>query len=522
MSNTINPDPVPSLTGEAVSALGGPSVSVYMPFNLEMDEMTAELFGEKMDLSGTIIKVNREIPVNVLYSGEDGWLKYLQQADEDSFEGYVNSDIAPDVITEIRSSLYLDEGSNYDPANKGVENIDASGAFPNVGSVVWQNYANIQDFVLAFFANKILGHPGALAIISNDSSLRRGVDMKFSAGLNKMNGADDRAITSNTTTLSDLQNISGHGTTGGIDKTDIELIIQQFMNQAPDRFVTGDRGTLQPLEWKVGDKMYIQMYLRDNKYQLNSGAPVGSGHPVLLNPETYNVAAPFGSPGITIQNEYYVLEFTVGEATGGGGGGGGGPTFPSSPVLLTGQVTTPVGIDSTVRYTFTNNSAGELTVTLYVDGTSSGTLGPIAPGSSALASGSGFTGYTATTPPTTVSGFKNFGEYGSILAGQTGMYSNYNDAFGHELNIGFSKTINGTSTATYLGLTSGGSGTSSGTLTIGTTPIVTGFLWDDSGPEFSISVYIPTTQPANYYIAENARTAFNSLTVGTVYSVSIA
>jgi hypothetical protein len=540
MSNTINPDPVSSEIQVAVEGLNGPKVSVYMPFNLEMDDMTADLFGEKMDISGTIIKVNREIPVDVLYSGEDGWLKYLQQGDEDSFEGYVNSDMAPDVITEINTSLYLDEGTNYDPNNKGVENIDASGAFPNVGSETWQNYANIQDFVLAYFANKILGHPGALAIISNDSALRRGIGMRFNSALHTMNGAQDRAITSNMTTLDDLQNINGHGTSGGIGKTDIELIIQQFMNQAPDRFTTGDRGTLQPLEWKVGDKMYIQLYLRDNKYQLNGNAPVGADHPVLLNPETYNVAAPFGSPGIAIQNDYYVLEFTVGEGAGGGGssgggssgggssgggssggGSGGGPSYPSSPVLLTGVVTTPSGINPAVTYTFTNNSASSLNVTLYIGGTANQVLGPIAPGASALASGSNFTGYTAAISAN-VSGFKNFGEYGSIAGGETGVYSNYNDATGREINISFSKTINGGSTATYLGLTSGGSGTSSGTLTIGTTPIVTGFTWDDSGAEFGITVYVSSANPGNYYVVENARAAFNSLSGGTVYSASIA
>ena len=121
MSNTLLPNPPePTTGGEGVAAIvgpPGPTVSVFMPFNLEMKDLTAELFGQTVDISGIVIKVNREIPVDALYDpGKvEGWITYLQQQDEDSFEGYVNVDLAADVITEIKTSLYLSEGESYDP-----------------------------------------------------------------------------------------------------------------------------------------------------------------------------------------------------------------------------------------------------------------------------------------------------------------------------------------------------------------------------------------------------------------------
>lgn len=331
MSNQLLPNPPePTTDGEGIAAIvgpPGPSVSVFMPFNLEMEDLSAELFGQTFDMSGIIIKVNREIPVDALYTEDSGknvnsWIKYLQQADEDSFEGYVNVDMADDVITEIKTSLYLPEGESYDPTNKGVEHLDASGVFPNVSPVAWQNYHNIQDVVLAIFAHTILGHPGALSIISNDSIIRASVSTAYDETLEKIKGADSRAITDSDTVLADLANISGNGVAGGLDQTDLAMILQQFMNQAPDRFAVGDRGTLMPLEWKVGDKFYIQMRMFNNKYQIKGGAP--TDHPVLLNGDYSNVISPFGAPGISISDGYYVLEFTVGEASSGGGSSGGG------------------------------------------------------------------------------------------------------------------------------------------------------------------------------------------------------
>ncbi len=454
MSNAPNNTTLPSDTSgaEATSGLAN-NVSVFMPFNLTMDDLTAELFGKAVDLSGTIIKVMREIPLDIMYnSAGSGWLHYIQKEDEDSFEGYVNVGHATNVIKEVKDSLYLVPGETYDPTNNGTENLDASGVFPSVDSK-WQNYFSIQDTVLAMFAFKILGHPGALSIISNDGSLRQEISAKFNDALQAMLGADDRAF-STPVTYEDLATLAGDGVTGGLSGSDLNIILQQFMNQAPERFSTvGDRGTLQPLIWKAGDKFYIQMKLSNNSYQLTT--QTAGDHPVLMNVNYSNTVTPVNNPGRPLEDGYYVLEFTVGDGTGGGDGGAGG--------------------------------------------------------------GGGGGGGGGTT----VTGFKNFGEWGSIPAGQTGMYSTYMDAVGEEFTLYLSKTINGVSTATTLGFTSGGSGTSSGTLMLGTTAIVSGFDWADGGAEFSIVMFGNNGQTARIAAAQAARAAFNSLTVGATYAASI-
>ncbi len=319
MSNgEINPDPVPSLSAEAVAALNGPSVSVYMPFNIELDEMTAELFGQAVDLSGTIIKVNDTVPVSALYdaAASAGWLHFLQAADEDAFSVYVNQAKAEDVSGALATALYISEGESYDPTNKGVAHLDASGAFGDAVGEAWYNYNSLQDFLMGYFARKILGHPGALAAISNDSTLRAAYTTKYHAGMNAIYGGAGAAVADVPAEL-DVSGVTAAlvGVTvpaNGLSSADLELIVQQMMNQAPDRFAdVGDRGTLCPVRWAEGDKIYVQLYLKDNKYKLNTGAPSGAAHPVLLN-ATNATGVTGGGVETAIENDYYVLEFTIG------------------------------------------------------------------------------------------------------------------------------------------------------------------------------------------------------------------
>jgi hypothetical protein len=71
------------------------------------------------------------------------------------------------------------------------------------------------------------------------------------------------------------------------------------------------------------------------------------------------------------------------------------PPFPSSPILVTGPVAIPIGIDPTVQYTFENGGSSTMTVTLYVDAMPPGpTLAPTGIGSSVVAPSAGFNGYT--------------------------------------------------------------------------------------------------------------------------------
>ncbi len=309
--------------GEDVAALNGPSVSVYMPFNIELEELTAELFGQTVDLSGMIIKVKDTISAEALYdpSGE-AWLHFLQAADEDTFSVFVNRAKAEDVSGALAGALHIVDGEGYDPTNKGVDNLDASGAFGDEVGTTWYNYASLQDFLMGYFAKKILGHPGALAAISNDSVLRAAYTTKYHAGMTAIFGAgafggpNETAIADVGALESlDVSGVSAGligpiGYANGLSADDLHIIVQQMMNQAPDRFAeVGDRGTLCPVQWKEDDKIYVQLKLAGNKYKLNTTTPVGGSHPVLLNAQNNNVITPNEQD---ISDDYYVLEFTVG------------------------------------------------------------------------------------------------------------------------------------------------------------------------------------------------------------------
>lgn len=315
MSNEIV-DQLPTTSGEGVAALSGPSVSVYMPFRIEMEGLIADLFGQTVDLSGTIIKVADELASDALYdpSGE-AWLHFLQAADEDTFSVFVNRAKAEDVSGAIAGALHIVDGETYDPTNKGVEHLDASGVFGDEVGAAWYNYNSLQDFLMGYFAKKILGHPGALAAISNDSVLRGLYTSKYHTGMNSIYGTTGSAVAD----VSALLELDVSGVTAGLagvtaisnglSSDDLHIIVQQMMNQAPDRFAdVGDRGTLCPVRWATGDKIYIQLKLADNTYQLNTATPVGGSHDVLLNATNANVITP---PAQNLENDYYVLEFTV-------------------------------------------------------------------------------------------------------------------------------------------------------------------------------------------------------------------
>lgn len=321
MSNAIVGND-PTVGGEAVAALTGPSVSVYMPFNIELEDMIAELFGQTVDLSGMEIVVADPLPSIALYdpSGE-AWLHFLQAEDEDSFRVVVNRAKAEDVSGALATALYITEGESYDPANKGVEHLDASGAFGDEVGATWYNYNSLQDFLMGYFAKKILGHPGALAAISNDSVLRTAYTSKYHTGMNAIFGAGGVANDSAIADVGALPSLDLAAFTAGLpgvtaianglSAEDLHIIVQQMMNQAPDRFAdVGDRGTLCPVRWAEGDKIYVQLKLANNTYKLNGATPVGGAHPVLLNATNSNViATPTEQP---ISDDYYVLVFTVG------------------------------------------------------------------------------------------------------------------------------------------------------------------------------------------------------------------
>ena len=305
---------------EAIALMNpqGPSVSVYMPFNIELDDLTAELFGQTVDLSGTIIKVKDALASVALYdpSGE-AWLHFLQADDEDTFSVIVNREKAGDVSGALAGALHIVDGEAYDPTNKGVDNLDASGAFGDEVGPTWYTYASLQDFLLGYFAKKVLGHPGALAAISNDSVLRAADTTKYNTGMNAIYGTTGSAVADVGALITlDVSGVTAGAAAAtananGLSAEDLHIIVQQMMNQAPDRFAdVGDRGTLCPVQWKEDDKIYVQLKLTSNSYKLNTTPAVGTNHPVLLNATNSSVVS--SSSSLPITDDYYVLEFTVG------------------------------------------------------------------------------------------------------------------------------------------------------------------------------------------------------------------
>ncbi len=318
MSDPLANETIPAETTGAEATAGLDNrVNIYMPFNVVVDELTAELFGKAVDLSGTEIIVADEIPVNMLYDADasEGWLHFLQALDEDTFEVYVNRSKVEDVSGAFAAALYLEAGEEYDPTNNGSPHLDASGAFGADVGETWYNYNSLQDFLMGYFAKKILGHPGALAAISNDSSLRAAYTAKYKAGMRAIEGEAASAISAVPAQL-DASGVASvivsDEPDNGLTQADLNIIVQQMMNQAPERFSTevGDRGTLQPVQWKDGDKIYVQLKLANNNYQLNQTAPTSDTHGVLLG---VNNASSIGTL-TSISDDYYVLVFTLGLA----------------------------------------------------------------------------------------------------------------------------------------------------------------------------------------------------------------
>ncbi len=310
-------------SGAAVVDLNGPNVTVKMPFNVQIDNLNAELFGQEVTLDGTIINVTEPLTLANIYDegAAEGWLHYLQEADEDTFSAYVNQTMADLFAADISTVLHIEDGMIYDSANNGVDHLDASGVWADNPSITdpWLKYASLQDFLMGYFAAKILGHPGALAVISNDSSLRSSFTSKYTAGMLAIRGATGACFAS----LPAQVDVSGvadavtaaTGETNGLTAADLNVIVQQIMDAAPDRFVSGDRGVLLPVQWKDGDKIQIQLHCKDNTYNLKSPSEVSSQGVLTVSAQTAANGVMPGNNNVSITNDKYILQFTIAAQT---------------------------------------------------------------------------------------------------------------------------------------------------------------------------------------------------------------
>jgi hypothetical protein len=279
-----------------------------------------ELFGEAVTLDGTIINVTNALNLASLYdpTNSTGWLHYMQDASENSFTAYINQTHADLLRDDVDRVLYITAGTSYDPTNNGSPHLDASGVYQPSGiSDPWLQYNSLQDFLLSYFADKIFGHPGALAAISNDSALRTSFTDKYNAGMLAVRGNNDVAI-ADVAALTSLNSgvvaPTNTGEANGLTPDDLNIIVQQMMDAAPDRFVNGDRGVLNAVPWREGDQIQIQLFCRDNTYQLMQPSTVSSQG--VLNTVTASTAANGAAAGgrVSLTNDKFILNFTVGPA----------------------------------------------------------------------------------------------------------------------------------------------------------------------------------------------------------------
>jgi hypothetical protein len=269
------------------------SVSLLFPLYFDVSGINAELFGQLVELSGVVIPVIPTIPAASFFDGSAAYISYRQDVSENIFSADISRTFALQIAQDMSAALFLQEGATYDVTKRGVQHLDASAAFAGVDTT-FRYYNSLQDFMLSYFANKILGHPGALAAISNDSTIR-----------------------SRTTTLFSPDNItfklsSAALEEGSLTDDDAKAIVQQVINQDLARFSAIDKRAdgFTPLPILPGDKVYVQLRLYDNSYSLKS---------VVSNPSQIStgiVLPASGSAGLTptpIQPgvyDHYLLEFT--------------------------------------------------------------------------------------------------------------------------------------------------------------------------------------------------------------------
>lgn len=262
-------------------------VLVKIPLTFDLSNIDVQLFGQSFTISGNVIVVTDPIMTTSFYNADatTAWIEYKQDISENNFRAQIKDQSSAIAIEDdIKAAVYLTDGSTYDVTRKGIKNLDASAIFQDGGD--WDKYHSLQDFILSYFADKILGHPGALAAISNDASIRTKVSQQFPVILQQ---------------LRDF----------GEDEDKIKLIVQQIMNQDLRRFDTDEKGVYEPLRWYDGDRVHVQIALLENTYSLKTPASdpssVSGG---IIDAAQNSYSQNSGNP-VSSTPDYYVLEFTL-------------------------------------------------------------------------------------------------------------------------------------------------------------------------------------------------------------------
>ncbi len=275
------------------------AVSILFPIYFDVSGLNAELFGQSYDVSGQIIKVKEKLPEASFYvSGTDALIAFRQDTSENIFEVDITRSKALLVASDISASLHLAEGAAYDVTKRGVQSLDCEGvtgfSLATAGAN-FNKYNSIQDFIVSYMAYKVLGHPGALAAISNDSVIRGNASSIMAASV-----------------VADKLSSSSKAE-GSMTDNDAKAIVQQVMNQDLSRFNKEDKRadgyTLLPL--LAGDKIYVQLRMSNNTYSLKQSV----ANPTTITTGVVNSASASASgtaTAIPSENDQYLLEFMIG------------------------------------------------------------------------------------------------------------------------------------------------------------------------------------------------------------------
>jgi hypothetical protein len=234
-------------------------IEVSLPLIFDLSGLDVLLYGERFEIAEHVIYARDPLPLEYFYdAGGNGWLKYIQNENEDTFDVAIN-DISRgyNIKDSIKNSLHISGGSVYDIANKDISNLDAGTVFNISGFSGY--YYSLQDFIIGYFSWKIIGHPCAVAAISNDSAIRNSVSDGFDVALDQ---------------LLDLS------------ENKLNVIVQQIMDQDMSRFSLDNVGVWNTVRWLAGDRVRLHISLKNNTYTLGGTT---NKLPVSARPDNYMV-----------------------------------------------------------------------------------------------------------------------------------------------------------------------------------------------------------------------------------------
>jgi hypothetical protein len=245
------------------------SVEVNLMTGITTDNNAVGLFGASGEaISDDILTI--ETPVSAAafyYDASRGLIHYTEPSDDVNGYKAVSAEAigATDAsgvracATALVASLHasLTQAGSY---VAGVAGVNASQIFPLASYPAsndeqYQGYASIGDFLVAYIAKNLFGHPAATVAISNDSAIKIRVnDTRTPVPTTDfMTGGSVAPATSGFIALRLVQTLIYNS------EVNLKKIVAQVLNQDPKRLSNEDNssGDFRPLMFRAGDVVYM-------------------------------------------------------------------------------------------------------------------------------------------------------------------------------------------------------------------------------------------------------------------------